>query len=151
MPAIERNLHLQVPPEAVFRYLSELTHLTEFCPNMIEVSNIQNSLNNTTFAWTFKLIGVRFQGEAEFKQDKYHHELHIRFWGGVRGSLTWQMQPSDDGVVLVTKVDYDVPAPLLKKHDESTIVRQIEHSVECMVKNLKTLLEANDARIVPRV
>jgi hypothetical protein len=119
---------------------------------MIEVSDIQHHPpNGAKFGWIYKMLGVRAYGEAEVKETKHHQELTIHFWGSIRGTLTWQVQPSEDEVLLAVKLDYTVPQPLLKKHTEEAILHQNERAIEDVLTNLKSLLETHDARTLDSV
>jgi hypothetical protein len=143
MPVIEKNIILNIPPETVFHYLSEPTHFLELCPNIIEISDLQrHSSGKAQFKWIVKLVGVRFEGPAELKHIHQNQQIDVHFWGGIRGSLTWQLQPWNEGVLLETTVDYTLPTPLLKKHTEDEILRQNEHAVELMLNGLNDLLQA---------
>jgi hypothetical protein len=149
MPVIERSINLNVPADLAFRYLFDPTHLTEFCPSLIEVSNVQrHSVRSAQFEWTFKMIGVRFEGAAEITDTHHNEQLDLHFWGGIRGNLTWRLQPADEEIRLEAKVDYAVPPPLLHKHGENIIVQANEQAVECMLKSVKTLL-ASKAAVQP--
>jgi uncharacterized membrane protein len=143
MPVIERNISLHVPAEMAFRYLSEPTHLPELCPSLIEVNDLQqHSPGSVQFTWLFKMSGVRFEGEAEVKHTHHNQQVDIHFWGGIRGNLMWRLQPSDEGILLETTVDYTLPTPLLKKHTEDEILRQNEYAIESMLTGLYDLLQA---------
>jgi uncharacterized protein YndB with AHSA1/START domain len=152
MPVIEKNINLKVSVESVVRYLSDPSHLTEYCRNMIEVSDVERQIPGAgKFTWVYKMMGVRTFGEAEFHETKHNQQLVVRFWGGVQGSLIWQFKPLDTGTLLEVKCDYITPPPLLKKHTEDAILHQNEHAVEHMLINLKTLLGAYHARTLNRV
>jgi hypothetical protein len=135
----------------VFRYLSDPIHLTEFCTNVVEVSDVRHLPGNTKFAWVYKMIGVRIIGEAAIDEILPHQQLTIRFYGGVQGSIVWQLQAESEGTFLEIKLDYILPAPLLKKHSETVILRQNEYDIESTLVHLQTLLEAHHARTLNRV
>lgn len=142
MPVIERSIMLNVPAERVFRYLADPAHYPEFCPAVVEVKDVhRHSADTIEFEWVFKMIGVRFEGEAEVHDTHHDQQLDLHFWGGIRGTLTWRVLPFEDRVGLETRVDYTLPVPLLKKHIEETIIQHNEHAIECMHTSLKTLLE----------
>jgi hypothetical protein len=142
MPVFERNVSLHVPAEKAFRYLAEPTHLPALCPSLIEVNDLQrHSPGIVQFTWTFKMSGVRFEGKAEARQTHHNQQVDIHFWGGIRGSLTWRLRPSNEGILLETTVDYMLPTPLLIKHTEDEILRQNEHAVEVMLNGLNDLLQ----------
>ena len=144
MPTIERNIHLNVPVEVAYRYLSEPTHLPEFCPNVQEVGKTQRqSRGGVEFSWAFKMVGVRFEGMAELNETQHNRRLDMHVWGGIKGSVAWQVEPVGVGVVVTVSIDYELPAPILRGHSEATIIQSNEQIAECTLKNLKTLLEPN--------
>jgi hypothetical protein len=152
MLVVEKNIILKVPVEFAVRYLSDPSHLTEFCQNMIEVSDIERQMPRSgKFAWVYKMMGARIFGEAKFHETKHNQQIDLHFWGGIQGNIVWQFQPLDEGTLVEIKLDYITPSPLLKKHSENAILRQNEHAIEQMFINLKTRLEAEYARTLNRV
>jgi hypothetical protein len=146
MPAIERNIILNLPVEFAARYLSNPSHFADFCSNMIEVSDVETHLSGVgKFAWVYKMMGARIFGAGEFNETKHNQQLEMRFRGGIQANIVWRFQPLDEGLQLAVNVDYITPPPLLKKHGEDTILHQNEQAVEHMLINLKTLLEAQYA------
>lgn len=143
MPVIERSITLNTPIEVVFQYLYNPTHLPEVCPGVIAVDDIQHrTTHSIDFTWTFKMVGVQFTGGAEIVATRHHQRMDIQFWGGIRGHLTYQLHPTDEGVDLETTVEYKLPTPLLQKQDEAQIIRHNARAVESMLKRIKTVLES---------
>jgi uncharacterized membrane protein len=143
MPVIKRSISLKVPAEEVFRYLGNPSHLTEFCPNMMDIGDVrQHPQENTRFTWVYKMMGIRILGEAEFSEVKHDQQLNVRFWGGIQGNIVWRLQPADEGILLEVELDYTAPTPLLKKHSADAMLRQNEHAVEDMLTRLQALMEA---------
>lgn len=141
MPVFEKTINLNVPATTAFRYLSDPANLLELCPNIVEISDIQRHIpDSAKFNWITKLLGVRFEGEAELRQTRHDQQIDAHFWGGLRGEATIEIHPD---TLLILKLDYALPTPLLKKHREDVILWQFEHSVDCALASLKTLLEAN--------
>jgi hypothetical protein len=152
MTTVEKNIILKVSSEFAVRYLSDPSHFADFCPNMVEVSEVETHLQRAgKFAWVYKMMDARIFGKAEFNETKHNQQLDIRFWGGIQGNIVWRLQPLDEGVQLEVKLDYITPPPLLKKHTEDAILHHNEQAVEHMLLNLKTLLDAHHARTLNRV
>jgi uncharacterized protein YndB with AHSA1/START domain len=144
MAIIQRDIHLQVPAELVFRYLDDPAHFTAFSPNISEISDIRrHPPENTKFSWVYKMMDTRLLCEAEVIEAKPFQRLKIGFHGGMHGSMEWQLQPLKEGTHLQIRLDYTTPAPLLKKHTESEILQHTGHDVERMLQNLKSVLEAS--------
>jgi polyketide cyclase/dehydrase/lipid transport protein len=152
MPVVKRNTSLNVSAELTFRYLSDPSYFTEFCSNVVEVNDVQrHTPGKTKFAWVYKMMDVRILGEAEVKETKHNQQLDVHFWGGIRGSITWRLQPLSEGTLVEIELDYVIPEPLLKKHSEDTISNQNEHDVQDMLTNLKTHLNAYHMRMFDQV
>jgi hypothetical protein len=151
MPAIHRNIALQVSSDLVLRHLADPAYLTELCPAMLISDVEKHPLGSTKFAWAHKMLGVRLFGEAAIAETTHDQQVTLHFWGGVHGNLVWQVQTLDEGILLEIKLDYITPPPLLKKHTEDDILRHNEYAVEHMLGTLKTLVEAHHARTFNRV
>ncbi len=146
MPTIQKQVHLNVTASAAYRYLLDPAHVLAFCPNVVDVSEIRKqSPTDTHFLWRYNMIGVRFEGEAIMKEEKYGEQIHIRVSGGIHASATWMLTPADSGINLSILAEYAVPKPLLHSHSEETIIRANAHTVDCMLENLKMLLEVETA------
>jgi hypothetical protein len=143
MPVVERSIILNVPVETAFQYLHDPTHLLEVCSNLIAVGDIQHvTTHSTDFTWTFKMGGKRFEGGAEIVVTHHNQRMDIQFWGGIRGHLTWQMHPTNEGVGLETTLEYKLPTPLLQKNNERQMIRHNAHAVDSMLMRVKTRLES---------
>ncbi len=144
MPALKSTIRLQVPAELAFRYLSSPSHLTDYCPNLLEISALRQYREGASFAWVYQMMGTCFFGRAEMAVTRYNQQLNIRFWGGIRGHVTWTLDAADKATFLSFKADYITPLPLLKAYTEEAIFHQNEQNAEYMLSRLKAQLETFD-------
>lgn len=142
MPVLERHISLKVPIESVFQYLGDPAHFMNLSPDSLEIREVRRqSPASVKFAWVYKMMGIRLFGEAELNETLHGRQLDLRFWGGMHGSIVWQLQTGNEGTILHLRLEYMVPAPLLKKHTEEMICQQNEMAVEQLLGNLKARLE----------
>jgi hypothetical protein len=146
MPILVKNVEISASSGVVFRYLNDPTHLTAYCPNILEVGPVKpNGVDGTKFTWVYKLLDVRFEGEAVLTNEKHNEHLNFRFWGGLRGDVNLRMTYTEEITHLEIVLDYMIPLPILKKHRSEAVLQQTKVSLEQMLKMLKTLMEAQNA------
>lgn len=144
MPTIQKQVHLNVPAPVVYRYLSDPVHVLAFCPAVSDVYDIvRHPSSDTHFMWKYNMIGVRFEGEAILKEPKHNAQIYMQISGGIHASVSWMLARTADGVDLTILVEYTVPKPLLRSHSEEIVIRANIHTVECVLENLKMLLEVD--------
>jgi hypothetical protein len=146
MPVIEQSINLDIPVEVAYRYIINPAHLPEYCPNVDAVTDIRQ-INpwHTRFAMQFRMGGAHFEGRGDIKDIQYPYRADVYFWGGVVASAVWKLQRVNNGVWITVKVEYKLPAPLLRKHRRADLIRENEETVATMLANLKTVLEAQVA------
>ena len=143
MSTIQRSTIVSIPAETAFRYLSDPAHLSEICAGVVAIQDVErHKVCVTEFSWTFKMIGVRFEGKAQLKDTHHNRQIDMHFWGGIQGSLRWCMEQADENTLLDILIEYIMPVPLLKKHHEVFITQQNVIAVDNMLQNVKRLLEA---------
>ncbi|MBX3082023.1 MAG: SRPBCC family protein [Anaerolineae bacterium] len=142
MATFKKSIVIQAPPEVLRRYLIDPTNLPHVFPNLSLISDVQNTaMNATHFTWEWQVLGVHFVGSAEMTEVIRNQELHMRFWGGLQGSMGIKLMPSAEGIMVETEFEYAIPAPLLHKHSEKEVIEQNESNLDGFLHNLKALIE----------
>jgi uncharacterized membrane protein len=143
MTKILRDIRIKTPVDRVFNFLADPRNLPEIWPNIVEVNNIKKSKSNGsyTFDWTYKMSGMRFEAMAETVEFVQNQRLVIRSTKGFDCTLTWKFQPEMNETRLVLEIEYKIPASLLKKLKEQTILQENEHDVDAVLENVKSRSE----------
>jgi len=142
MATLKKSIIIEAPAEVLLRYLIDPTNLPHVFPNLSLITDVQHTTMNTThFSWEWQILGVHFVGNAELSEVIRNQELHLRFWGGLQGSMGMKLMPSTEGLLVETEFEYTIPAPLLHKHTEKDIIQQNESNLDGFLHNLKEHIE----------
>ena len=142
MATIERSITIKVPPEKVFDYFVDPTHLPEFWPSMIEVKDIKPLPNGGhRYHWLYKMAGVKFEGDTETVELVKNEKLVSKVEGGIESRFDWQFKPENGFTRMTVKADFKVPPTLLGKLKEPFLVKLNEHEAEILLANLKDRME----------
>jgi hypothetical protein len=87
------------------------------------------------------MVDSRIQYTHECIEYIFDQSVTYKLSGGLHGSIRWSFETQNELTQVSLVLEYEAPAPLLKHHSESEIVRRNEHSVQQALCNLKTVLE----------
>ena len=144
MAIVEKSIEIDAPVERVFSYLEESESNVEWLPGMMEVKEVEKTENHvgTHFRWTYKMAGLRFQGETTVMEHVANQKIVTQTKGGIRSTWTFTFQQQGDGTKLTIKVDYTVPVPVLGKLAEALVLKQNEREAALALSNIKERMEA---------
>jgi uncharacterized membrane protein len=138
MTKIEKIATVNAPVETVYNYISDPGNWPEFWSSLVEVRDIQPLPNGGYSArWTYKMIGMRFEGNGEHREVIPNQRLVTETKDGITSTITWIFRPAAVGTILVFIVEYNIPLPLLGKLAEAIIVKTNESEADFIMSNLK--------------
>ena len=142
MAIISKHIDIKAPVRKVFSYMENPMNEPDFLPSMIEVRDVKGSGGGTNYKWSYKMAGLRIEGEGtivKYVQDK---ELVFKTKGGAESTWTYKFQPRKDGTSLDLNIDYSVPVPVLGKLAEKLFLKRNEREADLALINIKENLEA---------
>ena len=143
MAVVEKSIEINAPVEKVFSYLENSESNVEWLPGMMEVKDIESTEDHvgTHFRWTYKMAGLRFQGETTVVEHLANQKIVTQTKGGIRSTWTFTFQKKNGGTQLSIKVDYTVPVPVLGKLAEAIVLKQNEREATLALSNIKERME----------
>lgn len=144
MAVVEKSAEINAPVEKVFSYLEESESNVEWLPGMMEVKDIAKTEGQvgTHFRWTYKMAGLRFEGETTVTEHIPNRKIVTQSKGGIRSTWTFTFEQQDGGTKLTIKVDYTVPVPVLGKLAEAIVLKQNEREAALALSNIKERMES---------
>ena len=144
MAVVEKSIQINAPVEKVFGYLENSETNVEWLPGMMEVKDVESTEDQvgTHFRWTYKMAGLRFQGETTVIEHLVNQKIVTQTKGGIRSTWTFTFEPSNGGTKLSIRVDYTVPVPVLGKLAEAIVLKQNEREAALALSNIKERMEA---------
>ena len=141
MAKIERNITINAPVEEVFAYVEDPMSQLEYLPSMVEVKDVTGQGAGAHYRWTYKMAGVRFEGESTMTEYVPNERMVVQSKGGILSTWTWIFAAEDGGTKVNLTVEYTIPVPVLGKLGEALILKQNEREADTAMANLKAKLE----------
>ena len=142
MVTLEREIRVDAPPEKVFTYVENPTHLPEFWPSMMEVKEIKElPEGGHRFAWLYKMAGIPFEGKTEtLEYVPNQHYIH-KITGEFPMTFEWTFRGENGSTWVKVKAEYEIPKTVLGKFKEPFIRKYNEREAEFFAANLKDFFE----------
>lgn len=141
MAKVEKTITINAPVEKVFSYVEDPMSQLEYLPSMVEVKDVTGQGVGAHYRWTYKMAGVRFEGESTMTEHITNERMVVQSKGGIASTWTWIFTPEDGGTKVNLTVEYTIPVPVLGKLGEALILKQNEREADTAMANLKTKLE----------
>lgn len=144
MVKVEKSVIVKAPVEKVFDYMAEAKSNLEWIPGMMDIRDFQDTDNHigAHFRWTYKMAGIRFEGETTTLEWVQNKKMVTQSKGGINSKWDFTFEPQKDATRLLLSVEYEVPIPVLGKLAEAVIRNQNEREAEMALSNLKARMEA---------
>ncbi|UCD68133.1 MAG: SRPBCC family protein [Betaproteobacteria bacterium] len=144
MAKIERTIAINAPVEQVFTYIAEPNSMLEYLPEMMEVRevNLTEQGVGSRYRWTYKLAGIRFEGESVVTEFVPNRRRVSETKRGIVSTWTWDLEPSESGTKLTLIVKYAIPVPALGKLGEAFMLRKQEAMADVVMTRIKARMES---------
>jgi len=142
MVKAEASIMINAPVEKVFGLFLETEKLPDWMPLMMEVHDIQGEGVGKKFKWTYKFIGIKFEGMSEIAERVENKKIVVKSKAGIESVWTWNFKPDGSSTKVDALVEYTIPVPVLGKFAESFVEKQGARDVKHILETLKHMLEA---------
>ena len=100
MPNISRKVFIKAPVERVFEYVDEPLNCPEWVPGVVAIRDVIGQGVGKFFRWTYKMAGVRFNGESTCTDFVPNQRIVIHSRGGVISVWTYSFKALSKGTEL---------------------------------------------------
>ena len=139
MAKVDKEVWIEAPLDKIYDYISYPGNMPEFWPSLMEIKDLKTLPNGGYSAqWVYKMLGLRFDGEAEYTRISPNEFFVIETKGGIKSTIVWTFRSREDKTRVTFTVDYKVPIPLLGKLAESIITRMNNNEGDLIMANLQT-------------
>jgi uncharacterized membrane protein len=142
MVKAEGNIIINAPVEKVYGLLLEAEKLPDWLPLMMEVHDIQGKGVGKKFKWTYKFIGITFEGMTEVVEEVPNKKVVTKSKAGIESVWTFNLNQKGGGTQVDLLVEYTIPVPVLGKFAESFVVKQGTRDMKHALETMKYMLEA---------
>ena len=141
MAKIERSITINAPVEKVFAYVDDPMSQLEYLPSIVEVKDVTGHGVGAHYRWTYKMAGLRFEGESTMTEYIPNERMVVQSKGGIVSTWSWTFTPEDGGTKVNLTVEYTIPVPVLGKLGEALVLKQNEREADQVMANIKAKLE----------
>jgi coenzyme Q-binding protein COQ10 len=144
MVTVKKSVVVDAPVEQVFDYMADPKSNVEILPGMMDVRDIHETEGHvgTTFRWTYKMAGLRFEGETTVLEWVRNKRVVTRTKGGIGSTWYFDYASKGKGTELSLAVEYEMPVPILGKIAEAVVRRQNEREADLALANVKARMES---------
>ncbi len=141
MAKIERSITINAPVEQVFTYIDDLMNQMEWLPSIMEIKDVTGSGVGQHHRWTYKMAGIRLQGETTVTEHIPNQRMVMQSKGGAVSTWIFTFEPHDGGTKLNLDIEYTIPVPVLGKLAEKLVLRRNEREADLAMANIKDKME----------
>ncbi len=141
MIRLERSVTINAPVEKVFAYIEDPMSELEWLPSLMEVKDVVGQGAESHYRWTYKMAGLRLEGESTTTEYIPNRRIVTQTKGGAVSTWTWTFEPHDGGTKANLVVEYTVPVPVLGKLAEALVRKQNERELDLAMVNIKARME----------
>ena len=144
MVKVEKSIFVAASVDKVFDYMADQKVNLDIVPGMMDIRDVHETEDNigTHFRWTYKMAGLRFEGETTILEWIQNKKVVTQSKGGINSKWYFTYESKDKGTELSLVVEYEVPIPVLGKLAEAVIRKQNEREAELALSNIKAIMES---------
>ena len=142
MAKVERSITINAPAEKVFAYIEDPMNQLEWFPGLMEVKDVTGKAVGSRHRFTYKMIGLRLEGESTTKEYIPNERIVTQSKGGIVSTWTWTFTPEDGRTKLSIVVEYSIPVPVLGKVAEAVALKWTAREADMAAANIKAKMEA---------
>ena len=141
MVRIEGSITINAPVKKVFAYVDDPANGMECVPSLTDVRDIIGQGVGKRWRWTYKMVGLPLQGEAEVIEHIPNQRCVAKTTGGILSTWTWIFKAESGRTRVHLLIEYTVPVPVIGKIAEGIVLRLNEREATLAMGNLKKILE----------
>ena len=141
MISFKREFVLKAPVAKVFQYISNPLNEMEYIPGVIDIYNVSGEGMGLKCQWTYKIMGLRLNGEAEIVEYEPDLRYVIKTKGDVESTWDWTFKEEPGQTRLKLRVDYSFSTPVLNQVGEVMLKVLNRHEANYAMAILKKRLE----------
>jgi carbon monoxide dehydrogenase subunit G len=140
MATIERSFSIKAPPERVFVFLADHANDPQWLPDLVDSRNFAGEGTDYRWEWTFKMIGISFDGTGVTLEHDPPRRHVVETRGGIVSTWAWTLEPEGDGTRVLMQMKYTVPVAAVGKIAEKLLLKQNEKAADKGLANLQRIL-----------
>lgn len=142
MTKLHKEIDIKAHVDKVFSYLEDPRNFPEWVHSMVDVRDIKGSGQGAHYNWTWKMAGVKLNGETDLVQDLKDQIMVFKTRGSIDSTWTFRFEPHGERTHLDLDIDYTIPIPVVGKMAEKLVKMQNDREAEINMQNIKDRMES---------
>jgi len=145
MSKVSKSIKINAPVTKVFNYVTNPENWTRFVTSLVDIKNISNKVpvKGMTFDWTYRMLGVNFEGKGEICEYEENNKFVMKMGGSFPIQETYLFEGDSISTTLTIEVYYEVPGKVLGVIADRLVVEKINaREAEAVLRKLKMICEA---------
>jgi ligand-binding SRPBCC domain-containing protein len=137
MASIKKNIEINSSLEHVFDFVSNPDNWTRYVTSLMAVENTSEVpiKIGTTFQWTYRMLGMDFQGTGKVLEYEKDNKFSIRMEGHFPITETYTFAGDSEKTTLGFQIDYELPGKVLGVLADRAVIEKLN------VKEADTVLD----------
>jgi ligand-binding SRPBCC domain-containing protein len=144
MATITKSVVINAPLEKVFDFVSSPDNWTRYVTSLVKVDNLSDIpiKPGTTFNWTYRILGMDFDGEGRVLEYEKNQKFSMRMEGAFPITETYIFEGDDKRTTLTVNIEYELPGKLLGVLADRMVVEKLNiKEADTVLDKVKTLCE----------
>jgi ligand-binding SRPBCC domain-containing protein len=144
MPSITKKIVINSPVGRVFTFITSPENWTKYVTSLTDVRDVssQSVAAGTTFRWTYRMLGMNFNGTGEVTENVKNKRFALQMKGGFPIKEKYVFSPADKGTELSFEIEYEVPGKLMGSIANRVVIEKLnKKEAATVLSKVKTLCE----------
>lgn len=138
MAQIEKSIEIKAPIEKIYAVCSDIEGYTRFMEGAKDIT----MTGEKSAHWKMEMVGRTMEFDTEMIENVENEKVAWKSIGDFVATGSWKFEPTDQGVKVISMMNYEIPGILGKIFDKIKISKETEKNMESSLLKLKQLIEA---------
>ncbi len=144
MAVIRRSIDINAPLSKVFEFVASPKNWTTYLTSLVKVENFstEDLQSGTTFEWTYRMMGMDFNGKGQILEYEKDRLYKMRMEGHFPITETFRFEGNDQKTTLTVEIEYELPGKVLGVLADKMVLEKLNvKEADGVLERIKTICE----------
>jgi ligand-binding SRPBCC domain-containing protein len=144
MASIAKKIIINTPVGKVFNFVTNPENWTRYVTSLTDVRDVSSQTveSGTTFRWTYRMLGMNFNGSGEVTENVKNRRFALQMKGGFPIKEKYVFSPAEKGTELSFEIEYEIPGKLMGSLANRVVIEKInKKEASTVLSKVKVLCE----------